>query len=260
MPAATPLFTYSATVAERAIIQRIGVAAGAEMLTYLNAVLEHEGVGDPARSLMRATALTGEGLQRVAPDSSEAGLHKAAKAAVDRDIAPKFRLLQEAGHGALASVDKRWNDAHTPQFPKGSEAAVRAARVSWWRESPAPARLAAALADPSLAASVVEAGPFAAGLPPEAFEQIVGAMAVGQLAATLAGQHDYLTEPSHDDPIAGAVDHGKARKAAEDKLQALKDERELLVEVAPLLSSVTNAVAAMTGESREAAFKRLTAR
>jgi hypothetical protein len=229
------------------------------VVTVELALKEHAGVGDTVTALHAVLAVEAEALAREAPNLSREGLAKSARDRVDRNIAPKFQLLQESAHAALAAVDRQIEALMTPRFPEGSEAAIRVAQVMWFRDLSMPQKLAAAQADASLAAAVVEAGPALSGVPVDVWERQRREMAVTQRAAQLVKRPEFRTQPSADDPIAGTPDLEAARREAEREIKALEDEREVLDRIAPLLGSVVNAVALMTAETRAEAFTRLTA-
>ena len=122
-----------------------------------------------------------------------------------------------------------------------------------------PARLEAANSDPSLASALIEGGQAMSGFPTDVFDRLHREMAIGQLTDALLTGQDFRTPQTPDDPIGGKPDRAAARIVAVKRLENLEAERELLGTVPAILSNVLNAVALMTGETRETAFQRFTA-
>lgn len=109
-------------------------------------------------------------------------------------------------------------------------------------------------------AAIVEGGEALSGVPKDVFERMRREMATEQLAQRIIASTSMRTEPTADNPIAGEIDIETARINAADKMERLDAERELLARVPALLSNVVTTVAVLTGENRNAAFARLTAR
>ena len=254
------LFEYLATVGERALVMSFTTPDASTVVAVENDLKKHPGVGDTVTGLHVALANVAETLARDAPNLSREGFIKAARAAIDRTVVPKFQLTQEAAHASLAAVDRQLAAMLTPRFPEGSEPAMRAAMVTWARDLSLPQKLKAAQADPLLAGAIIEAGPALSGVPVDVWQRQRRTLAVIERAAQLVKRPEFRTQPSADDPIAGTPDLEAARREAEREIKALEDERELLGRIAPLLGGVVNAVALTTAETRAEAFTRLTAR
>lgn len=232
--------------------QRIAIAFPPDLVA-------HREVGSAVVHLQDAVDDAATRLAALAPDRSPEGLNKEAIALVERGIAPKFRLMVEAGHKAITATDAELNRLHTPRFTDDTPLAVRAERRSWARGLSLAQKLDAAKADPDLAAAIIEGGQAMSGLPADIFDRVRREVAVTQMAGRLGLSSDYRTKPTADDPIAGQPDRAATRKAAQEALEGLEATRETLGRLSPLLSSIVTAVALMTGETRTAAFERLSA-
>lgn len=253
------MFEFQATPDQHATVLRIGNADKSVVVPFLKELTENDHVGADVTALQIQLATTASRLAEIAPDRSEAGLHKEATGLVERNIKPAFALAVEGQRRAAAEVEARWTALHTPQFPADSSPAVRAEERSWARGLTMPKVVESANGDAGLAASIIEGRPPMSGLPADVFERLRREMAITQLADKLALQNDYRTEPTAADPIGGLVDMGAARAAAKEHIDGVEARREVLSRVPPLLSSVIDAVAVMTGEERQGAFERLTA-
>lgn len=250
---------YSINPTPHALVLQLARGDVRHTLAFESEATSHETVGPTLTQLQAAIAAAAERLANAAPDLSRSGLTKEAGTQVDRTIKPAFSMAVESAHKANTALEAETARLFMPRFAERSEPAVRTAQVTWWRALSMPQKLAAVQSDSSLAAAVVEAGPALSGVPADIFERIRRDMAIGQLADNLARTQDFRSDPTPDDPIGRKPDWEAARKVAAARLDRLDNERELLGRIPALLSSVVNAVALMTEESRAAAFGRLTA-
>ena len=252
-------FQFRNSTSERAIINHLSREGTDMTLAIETGLVEHPGFGNDIRSLNDALTETGESLARTAADRSPSGFDKEAGNLIDRRFKPAFRLAVEGQRRSMAELEKEEAALYAPRFAEGSEPATRAEQRAWWRELSMPQRIEAANDDPALAAAIVEGGPAMAGLPRDIFERLRRNMAIGQLGERIARDANLRTVPTADDPIGGQPDYATARANAAKRLDRLDDERDMLNRVPTLLANVVTAVALMTGETRQAAFERLTA-
>lgn len=251
-------FEFLSTVSDRALIAQTNRGDARHTLAISRDLTEHPIVGEPIRRLFDTLTDTGTTLTARAPDLSDNGFAKAASEATGKLAAP-FQLTVEAAYRASKQVDAEHAELYAPRFPDGTKAELNAERRAYARGLSMAKAYEAATADLSLASAIVEGGQGMSGLPAEVFDRLRREMATGQLAERIANNAALRTAPTADDPIGGAPDMVTARANAADRLDRLDSERELLATVPTLLANVVNAVSAITGEARQAAFERLSA-
>ena len=253
-------FEFRSTTSDRAIASNLSRGGLHHTLATDKDITEHRLVGAPIGKLLDAVRTVGENMLAKSADLSRTGFDKAAFEQVERTIAPAFRAVQAAQPRAVDALDRDVADFATPRFAAHSEPATRAEQRTWWRTLPMPTRMQAVQGDPELRAAIVEGGEAMAGVPQDVFERMRREMVTEQLAQRIIASTSMRTEPTADNPIAGEIDIETARTNAADKMERLDAERELLARVPALLSNVVTTVAVLTGENRNAAFARLTAR
>ena len=253
------IFDYTAHPAPDAMVLQFGRDKQRRTLAFVTALTRHEGVGSAVTQVQVSLATIAQSLLSAAPDLSEDGFSKQAARQIDAKLKPAFGLAIEATFKAEREAEAEWQRLYTPRFPEGSEPAVRVDMRQWSDRLSMPAKLEAANADSMLAAAIVEGGPARSGLPADVFDRLRRDVAVAQLTEALTRSQEFRTPQTPDDPLAGRPDREAARVNAAARLDRLDDERELLSTVSPLLANVVNAVALMTGETRQAAFERLSA-
>lgn len=253
------MFEFLSSTSDRAIVSQLNRGDARAAVAIETAMLEHPEIGSTLRALNDALSETAETLQGRAAKLSEAGFIEEARTQVERAIAPAFNRAVDSQRRALATIERTAADLFTPRFPDGSEPATRAEQRMWARGLSLPKTLEAVKADPSLGAAIVEAGPAMSGLPGDVFDRIRGDVAVAQLADRIVADAVLRTPATADDPVGGKADIAAARAAAADRIDRLEDERMLLGRVPGVLANVITAVAVMSGESRQAAFERLSA-
>lgn len=251
-------FTFTAHPTPEGMVLQPRRDGKTETVVSLTEQEKHDRCGAPVTALRTALASTASGLAEIAGDLSDDGFSKEAKRRTASIVQP-FGMVVESTYAARKSVDETLAKLHTPRFPDESEPAVRAEQRSFASGLSMAARIEAANRDPLLAAAIVEGGLAMSGMPADVFDRMKREMAVGQLTDALLKGQDFRTPQTVDDPIAGKPDRDAARNVAEKRLANLESERELLDTLPALLSHVINAVALMSGETRQAAFERLTA-
>lgn len=252
-------FSYAPNPEPGAMILQLGRDNTRETIAFLKELTEHEAIGSAVMQVQTSTAAIAQSLSNAAGDLSDDGFSKEAKRLVDARLVPAYGLAIEATYKAERELEAEWQRLHTPRFPDGSEPAIRAEQRQWAARLSMPAKLEAANADPMLAAAIVEGGLAMSAMPADVFNRLVRTMGEGQLADAIMQGQDFRTPQTPDDPIAGKPDREAALRTAIAKFDRLDAERDLLGTVPPLLSSVINAVALMTGETRQTAFERLSA-
>lgn len=252
-------FQFRNSTSERAIIDHLSREGKDFTLAIETEMVDHPGVGTDIRALNDALIETAESLARIAPDRSPSGFDKEAGVLIDRRLKPAFRLVVEGQRLSVSELEKESAALHTPRFPEGSEPATRAEQRQWWRGLSMPTKVESANADSTLAAAIVEGGLAMSGLPSEVFDRLRRTMVEGQLAERILADTSLRTAPTADDPIGGKPDNVTARANAAAKLDRMEAEREMLNRVPVLLANVVTAVAMMSGETRQAAFDRLSA-
>lgn len=253
------MFQYSINPTPDFLILQLARGDVRHTLAFEAELTGHERIGSTLTQLQAGVAGVAEHLANRAPLLSRTGLTQEAEGLVDRTIKSPFELSVEAAHKERRSLEAEWSRLHTPKFADGADPAVRVEQRNYARSRKLPEAIAAAQRDPGLAAAIIEGGPAMSGLPADVFAVLRHDMAVGQLATILASQHDYLTPPTADDPVAGLPDFEAARAVAAKRFATLEAERELIGRIPALLSNVVSAVALMLETSRQAAYERLTA-
>lgn len=252
-------FSYLAIPNPDAMVFQLAVDEQRATVAVATELEKHDKIGAPVTALRTTIASTASTLAETAGDLSDAGFTKQAVRLVDAKVVPAYALVIESTYAARRELEAEWAKLHTPRFPEGSEPAVRAEQRAWWRGLSMPKKIEAANSDPALVAAIVEAGPAMSTLPADVFDRLKRDMAIEQLTDNLARSHDFRTPQTPTDPIAGRADREAARKVAVARFERLEAERELIASVSPLLTSVIDATATLTGESRLAAFERLNA-
>lgn len=252
-------FDYLANPAPGAMVLQFGRDNSRQTVAFVENLTQHDSIGSAVTQVQVSLATIAQSLLNAAPDLSDDGFTKEARRQIDAKLKPAYALTIEATYKAERETETEWQRLHTPRFPDDSEPAVRAEQRAWWRTLTMPAKLEAANADPALAAAIVEGGLAMSAMPADVFARLVRDMGEGQLADAIMRGQGFRTPQTPDDPIAGKPDRDAAVRSATARFDRLEAERELLGTVSPLLSSVINAVALMTGETRQAAFERLSA-
>ncbi|MGX7926219.1 hypothetical protein ACWPMX_06555 [Tsuneonella sp. HG094] len=250
-------FTYTANPAPGVMILQPKRDNAGPTLAFTDQLTQHDRIGGPLTQVQTSFATIAETLAHRSGDLSDDGFSKEARRLVDDKLRPPHRLTVEATYAAQREFDAEWRKLNTPRFSDESDPAVRAEQRTWWRGLSTPAKLETANADPALAAAVVEGGFAASGLPRDVFDRLTRTMGEGQLADAIMRGQEFSTAPSPDDPIAGHPDRAAALKVATARFERMEAERDLLATVSPLLATLITAVAMITGESRQAAFERL---
>ena len=249
---------FNSTVSDRAYIVQFHTERTHWTMATECELVEHPRIGTDVERVLDAITAAAEGLSNVARDHSAEGLAKAGVARVPSITGP-YRLLSEAARREANHIESETIALYTPRHPDDSDPAMRVARAAWWRSLSMPQRLDAAKRDLAVAQAVVEFGKAGSGLPDEVFDRMHRDMATEQLAARILRDTSMRTEPTVDEPLGGTPDIATARKNAAGKLDRLDGERALLARVPNLLGNIITATSLMTGETREDAFKRLSA-
>lgn len=252
-------FSYLAIPDPNAMVLQFARDEKRATVAFDKPLTAHETIGSAVTQVQTSIAAIAESLLNAAADLSDEGFTKEAVRLVDAKLVPAYGLAIEAAYKSRRDVDAEFDRLHLPRFPEASEPAVRAEQRAWWRSLSMPAKLEAANADSALAAAIVEGGQAMSAMPSDVFDRLRRDMAVAQLADNLARSQDFRTPQTPDNPIAGEPDREAARKNAVARFDRLEAERELLGTVTPLLSNVIDAVAVLTGETRQGAFDRLNA-
>ena len=252
-------FEYLANPAPGAMVLQFSRDNLRQTVAFVEDLTQHDSIGSAVTQVQTSTAAIAQSLLNAAADLSDEGFSKAAAREIDAKLKPAYGLVIEATYKAEREAEAEWQRLHTPRFPDDSEPAVRAEQRQWAARLSMPAKLEAANADPALAAAIVEGGLAMSAMPVDVFDRLRRTMGEGQLADAIMRGQDFRTPQTPDDPIAGKPDREAALRTAVARFDRMEAERELLGTVAPLLSSVINAVALMTGETRQAAFERLSA-
>lgn len=250
---------YLTTTSNRAVVSQLSRDDASFTLAIEADMLDHPGVGGDIRTLIDAIGEAASPLVRIAPDRSPSGFDKEACALVDRLVTPAFRLAVEGQRRAAAAMEQETEELYAPRFSKGSDPVTRAEQRAWWRGLSMPNKLQTANADVGLAAAVIEGGSAMSALPTDVFERLRRSTAESQLAERILADASLRTAPSVDDPIGGMPDKATARANAASRFERLDGERELLGRVPAMLANVVTVVAMLTGETRQAAFQRLSA-
>lgn len=251
-------FDFRSTVSDRALLAHFNLDRRDWTMAIETELAQHPRIGTDIERLYEAITSAAEALARVAPDRSPEGLMKEGMAQTESLIGP-YRLLTEAARREAEHIERETAEHYTPRHPEGSEPAVRVARAEWWRTQSMPQRMNAGKVDLSVAQAVVEFGKAASGLPDEVWDRFVRDTATEQLAARILRDTRMRTAPTVDDPLGGKPDLATARINAAAKLDRMDDERDLLARVPVVLGNAITAAALMSGETREAAFARLSA-
>lgn len=252
------MFEFLSSVSEHALVTQLARGDRRDVSAVPLELADHEGTGADFRHLHGEIAGVGNQLLKRAPNLSDQGFDSEARNLVDRIIRPAFKLAVEGTRRAGAEIEKHAERWFTPEFGPDADPAVQAAQHTWWLGLSMPQQLEAAK-DLGIARVAVKFGWPMSGLPRDVYDRMARDMAIEQLAQRIAGDANLRTAPTPNDPIGGAVDMTTARANAAEAFDRWDAERELLAVAPKALTGVIDAVATLTGETRQAAFQRLSA-
>lgn len=252
-------FSSAVTSTEHGVVHQPRMGDRTVTVVMPKALAEHHITGAPFSDTNDSMASIGEALSTRAPDLTHSGLLKASTALVTEKLAPAFRSAVASVPAARADLDKRSGSFDNLQFSDETPISVRVEQRQFAHTLSLPDLIAAATADPMLAASIVEGGPAMSRLPADIFERLRAGLMQDRVTAMFAHQGNYLTAPSATDPIGGKPDHARARAVAERTVAAWAAERELLDTAPAILSAVVNFAALITDTSPNEAYAMLSA-
>jgi hypothetical protein len=252
------LFEFLASTSEHALIAQLSRGNRRHVWATPLELADLEVAGPELRQLHGEFAGIGTHLLERAASLSDSGFDGEARGLVDRTIRPAYQQAVEGTRRAAAEIDKKAERFFTPEFGPDADPAVQAAQHTWWRGLSMPQQLEAAQ-DLEIARVAVKFGPAMSGLPFDVFDRVARAMAIEQLAQRIAKDANLRTAPTPNDPIGGAVDMATARANASEAFDRWDGERELLAIAPKTLADFIDATAVLAGESRAAAFQRLSA-
>jgi hypothetical protein len=243
---------------ERGPIQTVRVNEQQFTLQFPSDLSRNERVGSDFEALRGSVAAVAETLGAEAPDLSDEGFAKRARALITGKVAGAFQATQATVPAALEALALREAPFMRPAFPADQSPAVRVEQRQYARSLKLPDLMREVEADPTLAAAIIEGGGAMSRLPADVYDRIARQAAVGRAAALLAGQRTFAVAATADDPIGGQPDHAVAREAGEELIAAFEAERETLAGASTVLANVVTMVALMTDMRRDDAFKLLT--
>ena len=227
------------------------------VLFWPNTVQNHTVMGTAFTSLRSSLLFGTTNLAERAPDLSAQGFITEAKRWATDARAP-FVAAQKAVRAARDASEATLRKPKVPVFAPDETPAVRADRRAWARGLKLSDLVPVAMADPSLAAAIVEGGQPMSGLPEDIFERIRDVMVRANLASYFMPATDFRTKPTADDPIADLPDEA-ALEAYVSAIIANHARDAEAVKAAPtILVDFIGAVATLTDQRREDAFALLT--
>lgn len=231
---------------------------GDSVVHWRAGVLSDTILGAPFGAL-RAGYLAGvSDLAERAAELSAVGFNKAATAFVRADLVAPFKAAQTAARAARDSSASALAKPLAPVFGPETPPQARAEMRAWARSQKMADLVPLALADPTLAAAMVEGGQPMSGLPSDVFERIRDVMVRHNLATFYAPYAEFRTTPNADDPVADLPD-AEALKGYVDEIIANHRKAADAAAAAPkILAEFVTAIATLTDARREDAFTLLT--
>lgn len=250
---------FFSTISDHALITQLARADRRHTSAIPVELADQDHVGSDFRHMHAEIADVGNQMLKRAADLSDQGFNSEAKGMVDRVVRPAFKLTVEGTRRAGAEIDKKSAQFLTPDFGPNADPAVHAAKHTWWRGLSMPQKLEAAKQDLDIARVAVKFGQAMSTLPLDVFQRLRRDMAIEQLAQRIAKDANLRVAPTADNPLGGDVDMETARANAAEALDRWEAERELLAVAPKVFSEIITTIAVLTGETRDAAFQRLSA-
>ena len=114
-------FNFKGIVAPGAMVLQASLNSGpATVVAFTDELTGNPRVGGAITGVQVSLATLADRLAKGAPDLSDEGFVKAARAAVDAGLAPAFRLAVESAYKARGEIEAEWNALYTPKFPESS--------------------------------------------------------------------------------------------------------------------------------------------